>query len=88
MTQEEIKNSLSLSSQKSIRYAIRRLLENAIIHRVPNLLDMRSVSYRLATPSELTTAFGKLSDKVFQDVVAAMNISNSQMTEFKAISQS
>jgi predicted transcriptional regulator len=84
MTQEDIRSALSISTHKSIRYAIRRLLENGIIYRVANLLDMRSVSYRLATPNELSEAFAKLSDKVFQEVLEAMNISNSQLSEYKA----
>lgn len=84
MTQDDIRTSLSISSQKSIRYAIRRLLENGIIYRVANLMDMRSVSYRLATPNELSGAFASLSDKVFQEVLEAMNISNSQLSEYKA----
>ena len=84
MTQDDIKSTLSISSQKSIRYAIRRLLENGIIYRVANLMDMRSVSYRLATPNELSSAFANLSDKVFQEVLEAMNISNSQLSEYKA----
>jgi len=84
MTQDEIRSSLTISSQKSIRYAIRRLLENGIIYRVANLLDMRSVSYRLATPNELSEAFAKLADNVFQEVLEAMNISNSQLSEYKA----
>jgi len=78
-TQDEIKEAINASSQKSIRYAIRRLLENGIIYRVPNLMDMRSVSYRLATPSELSTAHQRLSSKVFQDIMAAMNYGNDQM---------
>lgn len=88
MTQEDIKNSLTVDAQKSIRYAIRRLLENGIIFRVPNLLDMRSVSYRLATPSELSQAFERLSNKVFQDVLEAMSISSSQLSEYKAFVKS
>lgn len=85
MTQEDIRSSLSISSQKSIRYAIRRLLENGIIYRVANLLDMRSVSYRLATPNELSIAFAKLSDKVFQEVLEAMSISNSMLSSYKTL---
>lgn len=85
MTQDDIRSSLSITSQKSIRYAIRRLLENGIIYRVANLLDMRSVSYRLATPNELSIAFEKLSDKVFQDVLEAMNISNSVLSAYKTL---
>ena len=50
-----------------------------------NLLDMRSVSYRLATPNELSIAFDRLSDKVFQDVLEAMNISNSLLSSYKTL---
>ncbi|OLS25011.1 MAG: hypothetical protein HeimC2_20660 [Candidatus Heimdallarchaeota archaeon LC_2] len=88
LSQEDIRNALSISSQKSIRYAIRRLLENGIIYRVANLMDMRSVSYRLATPNELTDAFNNLSDKVFQDVLIAMNIPNAQLSQYKAFVKS
>ena len=44
-----------------------------------------SVSYRLATPNELSIAFAKLSDKVFQDVLEAMNISNSVLSSYKTL---
>ena len=76
LTQEDIREAVPGTSQKSVRYAIRRLLENAIIYRVPNLFDMRSVSYRLASSSELSTALEKLSDKVFKEVLIAMGMDN------------
>ncbi|MDH5644771.1 MAG: hypothetical protein OEZ01_02120, partial [Candidatus Heimdallarchaeota archaeon] len=34
-------------------YAIRRLREKGIVKKIPNLLDMRRVFYRLATYSEI-----------------------------------
>ncbi|MCH8905617.1 MAG: hypothetical protein IH840_00895 [Candidatus Heimdallarchaeota archaeon] len=84
-TQDEIKKSLSSSSQKSIRYAIRRLLENGIIYRVPNLMDMRSVSYRLAQPSELSIAHEKLSKEVFQDILDAMTFDGTLDSDYQTI---
>ena len=74
--QEEIRTALSEVSYKSMRYAIRRLLENGILYRVPNLQDMRSVSYRLATQDELSSVLSKLSDNLFSQVIKAMELSN------------
>ncbi|MHA2092324.1 MAG: winged helix-turn-helix transcriptional regulator [Candidatus Kariarchaeaceae archaeon] len=76
-TQEEIRNSLPTISSKTMRYAVRRLLENGIIYRVPNLLDMRSVSYRLATADELARVLPRLSDRVFDLVAQAMDLNGS-----------
>jgi hypothetical protein len=85
-TQEEIRDSLPGVSSKAMRYAIRRLLENNIIFRVPNLLDMRSVSYRLATPDELSQALQKLSDRVFAKVAKAMDLNGNQ-PHFNAVTE-
>lgn len=84
MTPEDIRSTLPISKHKSIRYSLRRLLETGIIYRVANLLDMRSVSYRLATPNELSEIISKLSDKVFIEVLAAMNIPNLDLLEDKS----
>jgi DNA-binding HxlR family transcriptional regulator len=77
-TQEEIRDSLPAISSKTMRYAVRRLLENGIIYRVPNLLDMRSVSYRLATADELASVLPRLSDRVFDLVAQAMDLNVSE----------
>ena len=87
LTQEEIRRALPDATSKSIRYAIRRLLENGIIYRVPNLMDMRSVSYRIASASELAKTFEKLSDKVFKEVLEAIGTSN-LTEEYRAMANS
>ena len=48
----------------AIRYALRRLIESGIIKRVPNLLDMRSVYYRMSTETELREIEDQLSRNV------------------------
>ncbi len=53
---------------KAVKYAIRRLLENKLIHRVPNLLDMRSVYYRLATADELSEIRSSISESISQEI--------------------
>jgi len=58
--------------EKAVKYAIRRLLENKLIHRVPNLLDMRSVYYRLATPDELSEIRSSISESISQEIEDAI----------------
>ena len=58
--------------EKAVKYAIRRLLENKLIHRVPNLLDMRSVYYRLATLDELSEIRNSISESISQEIEDAI----------------
>ena len=56
----------------AIRYALRRLIESKIIKRVPNLLDMRSVYYRMSTKTELQEIEATLSRRVLNIINEAM----------------
>lgn len=58
---------------KAIKYALRRLLENKVIHRVPNLLDMRSVYYRLATADEFSQIAPHLSEEISNQINEAIH---------------
>jgi len=46
-TQREIIKALNLPT-RTVRYAIRRLLERELIRKQPNLFDMRSVFYTIS----------------------------------------
>ena len=46
-TQKEIIHELNLPI-RSVRYAIRRLIEQGYINKMPNLFDMRSVFYEIS----------------------------------------
>jgi repressor of nif and glnA expression len=59
---------------KAIKYALRRLLENKVIYRVPNLLDMRSVYYRLATQDELSKIYEHLSEDITNQIQNAIYV--------------
>ena len=50
--------------KNAIKYALRRLLKSKLIYRVPNLLDMRSVFYRIATQAELLHIKDQLSKEI------------------------
>ena len=50
--------------RNTIKYAIRRLLKSKLIYRVPNLLDMRSVFYRIATQNEILHIKDQLSAQI------------------------
>ncbi len=52
MTPKQIQESLPQFTAKDIKYALRRLREKGIIKKIPNLVDMRRVFYRLSTLDE------------------------------------
>jgi DNA-binding Lrp family transcriptional regulator len=72
LTLEEIMDTIGETSEKTLRYAMRRLLENKVVKRIPNLLDMRSVSYRLASPDEISEVIHELSDHIAEKILAAV----------------
>ncbi|MDH5402486.1 MAG: helix-turn-helix domain-containing protein [Candidatus Heimdallarchaeota archaeon] len=72
LTLEEIKEFIDGKTDKTMRYAMRRLLENGIVKRIPNLMDMRSVSYRLATNDELSFVMHDLSEHVSIEIRKAI----------------
>jgi len=72
LSQSEINELLDNRDKKEIKYAIRRLQENEVIQIEPNLLDMRSSSYRLSTETELSQAEQLLTDEVFQRITDAI----------------
>ncbi|RMG32009.1 MAG: hypothetical protein D6732_13945 [Methanobacteriota archaeon] len=77
LTAKEIQDYLGPEiEQKAIKYALRRLLENKVIYRVPNLLDMRSVYYRTATREELSELANDLSPEVTEQIIRAMEQGN------------
>ncbi|MDH5402487.1 MAG: BlaI/MecI/CopY family transcriptional regulator [Candidatus Heimdallarchaeota archaeon] len=51
LTIKEIGNKLPDFNERTLRYAIRRLLENKVVVTVPNLSDMRRVYYRAVIPN-------------------------------------
>lgn len=53
MTPGDIIKSLPQYTKKDVKYSIRRLREKGLIKVIPNLLDMRRVFYRLASPDEI-----------------------------------
>lgn len=55
---------------KSIKYALRRLLENRIIYRIPNLMDMRSVFYRVAIEEEYPMFMEHLGEELTDIILA------------------
>jgi hypothetical protein len=69
---EEIQDMIPELNEKTLRYAMRRLLENGVVKRIPNLLDMRSVSYRIATPDEFARVLPDLSTKISDKIITAM----------------
>ena len=77
LTAKEIQEHLGKDVEpKAIKYALRRLLENKVIYRVPNLLDMRSVYYRTATREELSDLANALSPEITEQIIEAMEQGN------------
>ncbi len=74
LTAKEIQERLGDDVEsKAVKYALRRLLENHVIFRVPNLLDMRSVFYRAASADELSQLANELSPEMTGMILEAMN---------------
>jgi len=73
LTIEEIDDKIPNYSIATIRYSIRRLLESSIIMSVPDLLDMRSVKYRLAADAQLREALTLLPKEVFLQLEGYLN---------------
>jgi len=69
---EEIQEMIPDITEKTLRYAMRRLLENDVVKRIPNLLDMRSVSYRIATPNEIAHIVEDLADHISEEILEAV----------------
>ena len=69
---EEIQDMIPDITEKTLRYAMRRLLENGIVKRIPNLLDMRSVSYRIATSNEIAHIVEDLADHISDKILEAV----------------
>jgi len=69
---EDIMDMIPDLSEKTLRYAMRRLLENGVVKRIPNLLDMRSVSYRIATPDEIADVLQDLANHISDKIIAAV----------------
>ena len=69
---EEIQDMIPGVTEKSLRYAMRRLLENDIVKRIPNLLDMRSVSYRIASSNEIANVVDELADHISDKILDAV----------------
>ncbi|MDH5644992.1 MAG: hypothetical protein OEZ01_03240 [Candidatus Heimdallarchaeota archaeon] len=72
MTRDELLDSIPETNSKTIRYALRRLLENKLILQVPNLEDMRTVNYALATPELLSDILPQLSNDLLTRVLDAL----------------
>lgn len=60
LTPKHIQEKLPEYSPKDIKYALRRLREKSIIKRIPNLIDMRRVFYRLSTVDEFNYSLSVL----------------------------
>lgn len=75
---EDIQEMIPELSEKTLRYAMRRLLENGVVKRIPNLLDMRSVSYRIATPDEFSKVLTELSGHISDKIIAAVERASEQ----------
>ena len=56
-TQYEIENSLPDFQKEDIKYSLRKLNEKGIVVKIPNLKDMRRISYRIATQDEMSEIF-------------------------------
>jgi len=69
LSQDDIGDFLTDRHHKEIKYAIRRLHENGVIQIEPNLLDMRSSTYRVSTEDELEIAEHNLSGELFDEVI-------------------
>ncbi len=82
LTAKEIQEYLGEDVEpKAIKYALRRLLENKVIYRVPNLLDMRSVYYRTATREELSELVNDLSPEITEQILQAMQQGNNNFMQ-------
>ena len=67
-TLEEIAGKLDKFELGTIRYAIRRLLETRLIQSIPDLYDMRTVKYRIASESTLSTVLNTLPPEVYREI--------------------
>ncbi len=77
MTPKQIEDALPHVNKDQTRYALRRLIESKIIRRIPNLLDMRSVYFRIATEQEIEEIKPNLSrriQKLISDAVSDANM--------------
>lgn len=72
MTPSQIQKALPTFSPKDTKYALRRLREKGVIKQIPNLLDMRRVYYRLATPDELNESAELMKEEELELYVSAM----------------
>ncbi len=79
---EEIQEMIPELSEKTLRYAMRRLFENEVVKRIPNLLDMRSVSYRIATPDEFSKVLIDLSHHISDRIIAAVEKAADQVSSY------
>ncbi|MHA2251421.1 MAG: MarR family transcriptional regulator [Candidatus Kariarchaeaceae archaeon] len=66
LTPKQIQIELLDYSPKDIKYALRRLREKGVIKKIPNLVDMRRVFYRLATIDELSESVSLMKLEEYQ----------------------
>ena len=69
LTIEEIDKKLPAISRASVRYAVRRLLEAKIIQSIPDLMDMRTVKYRLSSDGKLRQALLQLPPLIYDQLM-------------------
>ncbi len=72
LTPNQIQADIPEFKPKDIKYALRRLREKGVLIKIPNLIDMRRVYYRLASQDEFLNALSKIKSeelKLYQDVI-------------------
>ncbi|MDH5402488.1 MAG: hypothetical protein OEZ01_00460 [Candidatus Heimdallarchaeota archaeon] len=60
MYPDQLFKILYIYTQKDIKYAIRKLREKGLIYKIPNLIDMRRVYYRISTRDEFSRIANRL----------------------------
>ena len=89
MTPGQIIRKLGTFSRKDVKYSIRRLREKGLIRVIPNLMDMRRVFYRLASPSEVEGS-ARIKDiewEIFHSLASSSVTPLTTLEEMEAASQ-